>query len=150
METGTKCLIPCFAMAATGTIILLCLFGCGKRITTSERHSINKDSILINNSFELTQNASFSNIGSLKPFDPLKPMIIDGKQYFNVTFEFGNTAQSKLNIKSKDNLSYNGSEKLDIEKKTEKTDHSNLWIGLSLVIGTLFVLYITLTKYKIL
>lgn len=150
METGTKCLIPCFAMAATGTIILLCLFGCGKRITTTERRSFNKDSISINNSLELTQNASWSNIGSVKPFDPLKPMIIDGKQYFNVSIEFGNTAQSELSIKANDNLSYEGSEAVYAEKKTEKTDHSNLWIGLSLVIGTLFVIYITLTKYKIL
>lgn len=149
METGTKSLITSFVLAIT-ILLTLTIWSCGKRITTTQRHEINKDSISINNSIELTQNASWSNIGSIKPFDPLKPMIIDGKQYFNVTFEFGNTAQSELNIKTTDNLSYEGSEAASAEKKTEKTDYSNLWIGLSLVIGTLFVLYLTLTKYKIL
>lgn len=147
MNKSTIHLIFCAILAIT---ILLCVFGCGKRVTITERHDIRKDSLSINNSLVLTQNLQLSSIGSLKPFDPLKPMIIDGKQYFNVTFEFGNTAQSELNIKAKDNLSYESSEAVNTEKKTEKTDRSNLWIGLSLVIGTLFVLYLTLTKYKIL
>lgn len=149
METGTKTIIGAFVPALS---ILFCLFciGCGKRITTTEKHYINKDSISINNSLELRQNASWSNIGSLKPFDPSKPMIIDGKQYFNVTFEFGNAVTKEVAVKANDNLSYEGSEKSGSKRESEKTDYSNLWIGLTAVIGTLFVLYLTLSKYKIL
>lgn len=35
-------------------------------------------------------------------------------------------------------------------KETQKTDYSNIWIGLSFVVGLLFILYLTLKKYKIL
>jgi len=83
----------------------------------------------------------------MKPFDVLKPMIIDGKEYFNVTFEFDKSISKELEIKSNKNLSYTGSESSESNRNTEKTDYSNIWIGLSFVIGILFVLYLTLKKY---
>lgn len=130
--------------------LVLGIWSCGKRITTTEHHSIDKDSISINKSFELTQNATFNDIGSVRPFDALKPMLWNGKWYYNVIIGFDKTVTKGVDIKANDNLSYTGSESQEKGKQTEKIDHSNVWIGLTAVIGTLFVLYLTLTKYKIL
>ncbi|HJS00718.1 MAG TPA: hypothetical protein VJ780_07280 [Flavobacterium sp.] len=147
METGTKCLIQCFVMAATGTIILLCLFGCGKRTTSTTRTEIKNDSLRIENSFELTQNATFSDIGSVRPFDASKAMLWNGKWYYNTIIDFDKSVSSGSVLKGSENLSYTNSESQEKNKETQKTDYSNLWIGLSAVIGTLFVLYLTLKKY---
>lgn len=147
MEKGTKCLIPCFVIASTGTIILLCLFGCGKRITSRTLTEIKNDSLSIENSIELTQNATFNDIGSVRPFDALKPMLWNGKWYYNTIIDFDKSIGSVSVLKSNENLSYKGVEFDTFNKETQKTDYSNIWIGLSAVIGILFVLYLTLKKY---
>ena len=144
MEKGTKNLIVCTFLAVT---ILLCVFGCGKRTTSTTHTSIKNDSIKINNSFELSQNATWSDIGTVKPFDASKPMLWNGAWHYNTVIEFDKSIKKGIDIKTNDNLSYKGSEANARSKETKKTDNSNLYIGLSLVIGTLFVLYLTLKKY---
>lgn len=146
MHTGTKTLIISLVSAIA---ILYCVFGCGKRTTTYEKHYIKSDSLNIQNSTELKQNYTFNDIGSIRPFDPLKPIILDGKYYYNVIIDFDKTIYSGIEIKANKNLSYNGSESEKENKKTIKTDNSNLYIGLSFVIGILFVLYLVLKKHNI-
>ena len=150
MEKGTKCLIPCFVMAATGAIILLCLFGCGKRITSTTRTEINNDSLRIENSIELTQNATFNDIGSVRPFDASKAMLWNGKWYYNTIIDFDKSITKNSNygeFAAIKKVTHNERVK---EKETQKTDYSNIWIGLSFVVGLLFIVYLTLKKYKIL
>jgi hypothetical protein len=149
METGTKTLITSFVIAIT-ILLTSGIWSCGKRIASTEKHYIKNDSLTISNHYELTQNATFSDIGSIKPFDALKPMIIDGKWYFNTVIEFDKSIKKGIEVKAGENLSYTSSESSETSKQTEKTDNSNLWIGLTFVIGTLFVIYLTLKKYKIL
>lgn len=128
-------------------MVILCLISCGKRTTSFERTEVDKDSLQINNSFELTQNATFTNIGTVEPFDNSKPMIIDGKKYFNVSIEFKKSLNGELKIKSNDNLSYTSSKTESKNKETQSNNRNLLWIGLTAVIGTILVLYITLKKY---
>lgn len=144
MCKSTLHLIFCATLAIT---ILLCVFGCGKRITSTTRTEIKNDSLSIENSIELTQNATFNDIGSVRPFNALKPMIWNGKWYYNTIIEFDKSISSGSVLKSNENLSYTGSESQEKNKETQKTDYSNIWIGLSAVIGILFVLYLTLKKY---
>lgn len=146
MHTGNKNIIFCFVLAI---IILCCIFGCGKRTTTYEKHYVKSDSLNIQNTTELKQNYTFNDIGSIRPFDPLKPIILDGKHYYNVIIDFDKSIYSGIEIKAKDNLSYSGSESSEENKETVKTDNSNLYIGLSFVIGILFVLYLTLKKHNL-
>lgn len=146
MHTGTKILITSFTLAI---VILFCVFGCGKRTTSFERIEIKKDSLNIQNSTELKQNYTFNDIGSIRPFDPLKPIILDGKYYYNVIIDFDKSIYSGVEIKSNNNLSYIGSESETKNKETVKTDNANLYIGLSFVIGILFVLYLALKKHNI-
>lgn len=146
MEKGTKCLITSFTIAVT-ILLMSAIWSCGKRTTSFERTEIKNDSLQIDNKIELTQKSQLQEIGSIKPFDNSKPMVIDGKKYFNVSIEFEKSLKGELNIKYIKNLSYSGSKAEAENKETEKTDYSNIWIGLSAVIGTLFVLYLTLKKY---
>lgn len=146
MSNSTKCLITSFTIAVT-ILLMSAIWSCGKRITSTTRTEIKNDSLRIENSIELTQNTTMASIGTLQPLDNSKPMIIDGKKYFNVSIEFKKSLNGELNIKSKESLSYEGSESEAKNKETQKTDYSNIWIGLSAVIGILFVLYITLKKY---
>lgn len=146
MHTGTKNIIFCFVLA---TGIICCVFGCGKRTVAYEKHYIKSDSLNIQNSTELKQNYTFNDIGSIRPFDPLKPIILDGKYYYNVIIDFDKSAYSGIEIKANESLSYNGSESEKENKETVKTDYSNLYIGLSFVIGILFVLYLSLKKHNI-
>lgn len=147
MHTGTKILITSFVLAIT---ILCCIFGCGKRTTTYEKHYIKSDSLNIQNSTELKQNYTFNDIGSIRPFDPLKPIILDGKYYYNVIIDFDKSIYSGIEIKANENLNYKVVESDHLSKETVKTDNSNLYIGLLFVVGLLFILYLTLKKYKIL
>jgi len=147
MSKSTIHLIFCFLLAIS---ILCSVFGCGKRITSTKHTSIKNDSLQINNSFELTQNSTFSDIGTIRPFDASKPMLWNGAWHYNTVIEFDKSIKKGIDIKANDNLSYTGSESEAKNKEAVKTDNSNLYIGLSLVIGTLFVIYLTLTKYKIL
>ena len=149
MEKGTKCLITAFTLAIT-ILLMSAIWSCGKRTTSTTHTSIKNDSLQINNSFELTQNATWSDIGTVKPFDASKPMLWNGAWHYNTIIEFDKSIKKGIEIKANDNLSYKGSYDEAGSKETQKTDNSNLYIGLSLVIGTLFVIYLTLTKYKIL
>lgn len=147
MSKATKNLI---VSAALAIFILIVLFGCGKRTTSFDRIEIKKDSLVINKSIELNQNITWSDIGTLTPIDNSKPMILNGVHYYNSLITFDKSIKKGIEIKGNENLSYKGSETEDVKKDTEKKDSSNLWIGLSLIIGILFVLYLTLKKYKIL
>lgn len=146
MEKGTTNLIACFLLAIS---ILCCIFGCGKRTTSTTHASIKNDSLQINNSFELTQNTTIANIGTLRPFDNSKPMVLNGKYYYNTIIEFDKSIKKGIDIKANDNLSYTGSESEKENKETIKTDNSNLYIGLSFVIGILFVLYLAIKKHNL-
>lgn len=146
MHAGTKNIIFCFVLAIA---IIFCIFGCGKRTTTYEKHYIKSDSLNIQNSTELKQNYTMANIGTLRPFDNSKPIILDGKYYYNVIIDFDKSIYSGIEIKANENLSYSGSESEKENKETVKTDNSNLYIGLSFVIGTLFVLYLSLKKHNL-
>lgn len=131
-------------------VLITLLTSCGKRITTIEKHYIKSDSLVIDNTVQMVQNVSWNDIGSVKPFDTSKPMLWNGKWYYNTIIEFDKSIKSGIEVKANENLSYTGSESEAKEKNVEKTDYSNIWIGITFVIGTLFVLYLSLKKYKIL
>lgn len=147
MHTGTKTLIISLVSAIT---IICCVFGCGKRTTTYEKHYIKSDSLNIQNSTELRQNATWSDIGTVKPFDPLKPMLWNGAWHYNTVIEFDKSIKKGIDIKINGKYVHTNSEDLINKRDTERTDNANLYIGLSFVIGLLFILYLTLKKYKIL
>ena len=75
---GTKSVNFYLAAILIGVVI-----SCGTRKTKTSHHVFKSDSIIVDNSVILGQNIRFNNIVSLKPINPLKPIIFDGKEYFN-------------------------------------------------------------------
>lgn len=125
---------------------LVLFYGCGKRITSNEKHYFKKDSLIIQNNTELKQNYTWNDIGLIKPFDNSKPFFVNGKEYFNAVIKFDKTVYSEIEIKANENLSYKNSENSETKKETKKVDYSNLLF----VIGILIVLCLVLKKNNIL
>jgi len=69
-------------------LILLLLISCGTRKTSQQKTTFKSDSLSIENTRVLKQNIELRDIYSIKPFDVLKPIIIDGKEYFNATIVY--------------------------------------------------------------
>ena len=138
---GTKLVIFCLTAILTGVVI-----SCGTRKTSISHHVFKSDSIIVDNSVVLSQNTRFNNIVSLKPINPLKPIIFDGKEYFNASVVFDNSEIKDFQIEQK-NLSVDVSKKsMEKVKETEKSDTSNLWIGIAFVFG-LFVYFLIRMDY---
>ena len=62
--------------------VLIILFSCGTRKTSQQKTTFKSDSLSIENTRVLKQNIELRDIYSIKPFDALKPMIIDGKELY--------------------------------------------------------------------
>jgi len=144
MEKGTSNLIVCAVIA----LAILC--SCGHRTTATEKKQIKTDYLNIENTRVLSQNITWSNIGSIKPFDALKPMVIDGKEYFNVSLHFDKSISTGTKIEGKENLSYAGSEATSKNKQTEKTDYTILILGIFTVVALFLFLYFYLKSLKLL
>lgn len=122
-------------------ILIGVVISCGTRKTANSSHVFISDSIIVDNSVILNQNIRFNNIVSLKPINPLKPIIFDGKEYFNASIVFDNSEIKDFQIEQK-NLSVDVSKKkVEKIKEIQKSDTSNLWIGIAFVIG-LFIYFL--------
>ena len=140
---GIKSVNFCLAIILIGAVI-----SCGTRKSEISHHVFKSDSIIVDNSVILSQNIRFNNIVSLKPIDPLKPIIFDGKEYFNASIVFDNSEIKDFQIEQK-NLSVDVSKKsVEKIKEIEKSDTSNLWIGIAFVVGLLIFLWFYLPKLK--
>ena len=111
--------------------IILLFVSCGTRKT----EVVQKDSIVIENSYSQGSKIILSNIFTYTPLDSLKPMVIEGKTYENAIVS---NDKSKVITKWKDRIIT----KKEIIYKTkiiEKKDNANIWIGVVaiLVIGIL-------------
>ena len=134
-----KILWKIFGTKSVNFYLVVILIGvvtsCGTRKSAISHHAFKSDSIVVDNSVILSQNIRFNNIVSLKPINPLKPIIFDGKEYFNTSIVFDNSEIKDFQIEQK-NLSVDVSKKeVKKVKETEKSDTSNLWIGIAFVIG---------------
>ena len=140
---GTKSVNFYLAAILIGVVI-----SCGTRKTKTSHHVFKSDSIIVDNSVILGQNIRFNNIVSLKPINPLKPIIFDGKEYFNASVVFDNSEIKDFQIEQK-NLSVDVSKKsMEKVKETEKSDTSNLWIGIAFVVGLFVFLWFYLTRIR--
>ena len=136
---GTKSVNFYLAAILIGVVI-----SCGTRKAETSHHVFKSDSIIVDNSVILGQNIRFNNIVSLKPINPLKPIIFDGKEYFNASVVFDNSEIKDFQIEQK-NLSVDVSKKkVEKVKETQKSDTANLWLGIAFVVG--LVIYFLIRK----
>ena len=138
---GIKSVNFCLAIILIGVVI-----SCGTRKSVISSHVFKSDSIIVDNSVILSQNIRFNNIVSLKPINPLRPIVFNGKEYFNASIVFDNSEIKDFQIEQK-NLSVDVSKKkVEKVKEIEKSDTSNLWIGIAFVVG-LFVYFLIRMDY---
>jgi len=109
-------------------LLLFVCCSCGSR----KVETIKRDSISINNSYQEGSKIVLGNTFTYRPFDSLKPMVIDGKSYKNVIIT---NDKSKVVEKWK-NRYITKTIVTEKQKKTEKTDYTFLLIG---VIGLILI-----------
>ena len=118
-------------------IILFMIFGCGTRKTDTQQ----RDSIYVENNYSQGSKIILGNTFVYKPFDVLKPMVIQGKEYKNVII-----SNDKTIIKEKWN-NRNITKTITIEK-TKQTTKNNNWIFIVLIVCGFVFLYFYLPKIK--
>ena len=122
-------------------IILLIFTSCGKRITYKQHYEFESDTLSVENSLKIEQNTTWNDIVVLKPFNALKPIKINGKEYQNVIVTIDKSKKTEK-VKEQNEIKVKGTKKEKAKKsETEKTDYSNIWIGISFVIALFFTLY---------
>lgn len=121
-------------------LILFLLFGCGIRKVDVTR----TENIEIENSYQTGEKIILGNTFIYKPFDVLKPMVIEGKTYHNTII-----SNDKTIIKEKWNNRYI-TKTIIIEKKKETIRKDNTWLylGIVLIIGCLVFLWFYLPRIK--
>lgn len=115
-------------------LILLLVIGCS--CGSRKVETIKRDSISINNSYQDGTKIVLGNTFTYRPFDSLKPMVIDGKEYKN-TIITNDKSVTKTKWKNRYITKTIVTEK---NKKTEKTDYTILIIGLGLI-GVVFLFF---------
>jgi len=121
-------------------LLLFAVYGCGTRKTDTQQ----RDSIHVENNYSQGTKIVLGNTFTYKPFDALKPMSIDGKEYVNVII-----SNDKTNIVEKWNNRYITKTITTKKKKqTEKSDNSILWIFIALIVCGFVFLWFYLPKLK--
>lgn len=125
---------PLLLSATIAVIILLLLSSCGTRKVFNKQTAFKSDSLIIENKHVLSQEIILNDILTLKPFDTLKPMVIDGKSYFNVVITNDKSKINKTEDKIDNKVSIVKKESETKIKESEKTDNTILYIGLFFVL----------------
>ena len=84
-----------------------------------------------------------------KPIDALKPMWIDGKKYENAIVSGSNSKETSKTITKLQKVYVNHYFTITKTKQTEKTDVSNLYIGLFFVLCLFIFLWFYLKRTSI-
>ena len=121
-------------------LLLFAVYGCGTRKTDTQQ----RDSIHFENNYSQGTKIVLGNTFTYKPFDALKPMSIDGKEYVNVII-----SNDKSKILEKWNNRYITKTIVTEKKKqTEKSDNTILWIFIALIVCGFVFLWFYLPKLK--
>lgn len=107
-------------------ILLFAVYGCGTRKTDTQQ----RDSIHIENSYSQGTKIVLGNTFTFKPFDSLKPMIIDNVVYKNVIITNDKT---KIVEKWK-NRNITKTVTIEKQKSIDRTDYTFLYLGMFLIV----------------
>jgi len=140
---------PLLLSATIAVIILLLLSSCGTRKVSNKQTTFKSDSLIIENKHVLSQEIILNDIFTLKPFDTLKPIIINGKSYFNVVITNDKSKIIKTEDKTENKVSNIKKESEVKIKESEKTDNTLLYIGLFFVLCLFIFLWFYLKRTSI-
>ena len=127
-------------------LILLLLISCGTRKTSQQKTTFKSDSLSIENTRVLKQNIELRDIYSIKPFDALKPMVIDGKEYFNATIVYDKSKFDNFEVSQGEKVIRIETEKEVKNKISEKTDYTILFASMFFIAFLFIFLWFKLKK----
>ena len=127
-------------------LILLLLISCGTRKTSQQKTTFKSDSLSIENTRVLKQNIELRDIYSIKPFDVLKPMVIDGKEYFNATIVYDKSKFDNFEVSQGEKVIRIETEKEVKNKESEKTDYTILFASMFFILCLFVFLWFKLKK----
>ena len=127
-------------------LILLLLISCGTRKTSQQKTTFKSDSLSIENTRVLKQNIELRDIYSIKPFDVLKPMIIEGKEYFNATIVYDKSKFDNFEVSEGEKVIRIETEKEVKNKESEKTDYTILFASMFFILCLFVFLWFKLKK----
>ena len=111
-------------------LIIFLIVSCGTRKTSQQKTTFKSDSLSIENTRVLKQNIELRDIYSIKPFDALKPMVIDGKEYFNATIVYDKSKLDNFEVSQGEKVIRIETEKEVKNKESEKTDYTILFASM--------------------
>jgi hypothetical protein len=116
-------------------LITLLIVSCGGvRKTQLSKIDIKVDSISVSNDRLLKQNIRFNRIVSLKPLDSLKPIRINGKDYFNASIVFDESIINDFEVSAKEKTLTLDKSTATKKKVGEREDNTILYLGICLII----------------
>jgi hypothetical protein len=127
-------------------LIFLLIIGCGTRKTTQQQTKFKSDTLVTENKRVLKQEIKFNDIYSIVPFDTLKPMLIDGKEYFNASIVFDKSIIKKYENQDSEIKKQGSTVKTEKVKQTAKTDHTILFIIMFFILCLFIFLWFKLSK----
>ena len=110
------------------------LISCGTRKTSQQKTTFKSDSLSVENTRVLKQNIELRDIYSIKPFDVLKPMVIDGKEYFNATIVYDKSKFDNFEVSQDEKVIRIETEKEVKNKESEKTDYTILFASMFFIL----------------
>ncbi len=122
------------------------LISCGTRKTSQQKTTFKSDSLSIENTRVLKQNIELRDIYSIKPFDVLKPMVIDGKEYFNATIVYDKSKFDNFEVSQGEKVIRIETEKEVKNKESEKTDYTILFASMFFIAFLFIFLWFKLKK----
>lgn len=125
-------------------VIMLLLSSCGVRKVNNQKIDIKTDSIVVENKRILEQNSTFNEILLITPIDSLKPVIIDGKSFYNAKISYSKNKAITLKTKDEFKATTLKKDKVKKIKVSEKTDNTVLYIGLFFVLFLFIFLWFKL------
>ena len=137
---------PLILSATIAVLIMILLSSCGTRKVSNKQTTFKSDSLIIENKHVLSQEIILNDIFTLKPFDTLKPIIINGKSYFNVIITNDKSKITKTEDKTENKVSSVKKESEVKIKESKKTDNTILYIGLFFVLCLFIFLWFYLKK----
>ena len=132
--------------ATIAILIMILLSSCGTRKVSNKQTTFKSDSLIIENKHVLSQEIILNDIFTLKPFDTLKPIVINGKSYFNVIITNDKSKIIKTEDKTENKVSNIKKESEVKIKESEKTDNTLLYIGLFFVLCLFIFLWLMLRR----
>ena len=131
-------------------LIIFLIVSCGTRKTSQQKTTFKSDSLSIENTRVLKQNIELRDIYSIKPFDVLKPMIIDGKEYFNATIVYDKSKFDNFEVSQGEKVIRIETEKEVKNKESEKTDYTILFASMFFIAFLFIFLWFKLPNVKVL